>query len=412
MAKHSSIVGGSTVGRLIACPASFQSTIALPASANKTSEYAEEGTFGHAVLEHVMRYRMAKPKANMTTIAAKLIGTKFHDRVMTEEHFRDMIAPAISSLEELEAEYGGGFTVIAVELSAIFPGVIGAHGTIDLVLQSKTHVLHVDWKFGAGVPVLASYGEGKDMRINDQLMFYLTGCKAKMPSIYKGRQMAVAIIQPRADVMLSYCTVFQRDINQFKKQVTAAVDAALSHGPPRTKGEWCRFAPCKLTCPLWTGPLLDLSFLKVPTASTLPAPKVTPYGEYLSNAKTLVDMLAMYTKEINDQLHAYLEDGGIVPGWRLKAKVKQRQWVDEEVVVKELYALGFTNDQVWQRKLQTFASVDATARRLKVTIPDELRVAPPTNETTIATTDDPAPVVDRMQLTDKLRASLKRLTQG
>ena len=46
-------------------------------------------------------------------------------------------------------------------------------------------------------------------------------------------------------------------------------------------------------------------------------------------AKHLVDMLTLYKKEVDEQLHAYLEDGGKVPGWRLKAKVKQRQWIDE-----------------------------------------------------------------------------------
>ena len=55
----------------------------------------------------------------------------------------------------------------------------------------------------------------------------------------------------------------------------------------------------------------------------------------------LVDSLAMLKKEIDEQMHSYLEAGGVIPGWRLKAKAKQRQWVDPDVVNNELTKLGF-----------------------------------------------------------------------
>jgi hypothetical protein len=134
------------------------------------------------------------------------------------------------------------------------------------------------------------------------------------------------------------------------------------------------------------------------------------YGQYLAKAKAFVDVLAMYTKEVNDQLHSYLEAGGEVPGWRLKAKVKQRQWVAPEIVSRELLKLGFTADQIWADKLETFQSTDATAKRLGVKIPDELRVAPPSTETTIAPTNDPAPVVDRRLAQLEFSTALKKLT--
>jgi hypothetical protein len=123
--------------------------------------------------------------------------------------------------------------------------------------------------------------------------------------------------------------------------------------------------------------------------------------------------LALLKAEIDEQLHAYLEGGGMVPGWRLKAKVKQRKWIaDAQGVAEELANLGFKPDDIWQPPvLQTFKVADAAAKRLGVTIPDYLRVAPPTNETTIATTDDPAPVIERALLLDQFRASLRLVQQ-
>jgi hypothetical protein len=120
-------------------------------------------------------------------------------------------------------------------------------------------------------------------------------------------------------------------------------------------------------------------------------------------------MLAMYSKEVNEQLHSFLEDGGLVPGWRLKDKVKNRQWVDEDTVERALFHLGFGENEIWQKKLQTFQSADATAKRLGVEIPEHLRIAPPTTETTVCRTDDPAPPVERRVAIEEFASALKRL---
>jgi hypothetical protein len=224
--------------------------------------------------------------------------------------------------------------------------------------------------------------------------------------------MVVAIVQPRSDTPLSYTPVDRYDLKQFTEDLHAAVINAMSRDPVRARGEHCRFAPCKIACPLWTGPLLDLAALKPTPRATPSSSRTTPYyGEYLARAKALLDSAAMLKKDVDEQLHAYLASGGKVPGWRLKAKTKARQWVDETTVHDRLKALGFAEYEIWApRKLATFTAADAKAKALGVAIPDDLRVAPPTNETTIATTDDPAPVVEPQLLVDQFRAALKQLT--
>ena len=57
----------------------------------------------------------------------------------------------------------------------------------------------------------------------------------------------------------------------------------------------------------------------------------------------------------------------------------------------------------------TFAKAEATAKRLGVKIPDHLRVAPATNETTVTRSDDPAPAVNRTLAIDQFRAALAHL---
>jgi hypothetical protein len=414
MAKHSSIVGGSNAGRLLNCPASHQAILALPPSVNISSEYAEEGTAMHAVMDALMRARSQGIKpAELRNVARSWVTREFHDRKLTFEHIDTMVVPALNALGDLEAYYGGGFSVIGVELRVRFPGLPGAFGTLDLMLQSQTHLLHVDWKFGAGVGVSALYpaADGVGEIVNPQLMFYLASARNTFRKSYSRKTMVVAIIQPRGVEPLTHTTVVPREVKMFVEDIHAAVLAAIDRDPPRIRGEHCRFAPCKLTCPHWTGPLLDLSALGAapPKAIVRESTVVTAYGHYLAKAKLLVDSLVMLKAEIDEQMHAYLEAGGTIPGWRLKAKAKQRQWVDMETVADALEELGFAEPDIWQEKLQTFQHVDAVAKRMGVTIPEHLRVAPPTNETTIARTDDPAPVVEPHVAVEQFRAALAQL---
>lgn len=415
--SHSTLVGGSTAGRLIACPASFASTLALPPSTEIASSYAEEGTFGHAVMQALMLHRKANAKtctaAQLTRVARGWVGRTFHDRELTHAHIDELIEPALQALQDLEQANGGGFIVGAVEAQVKFPKIPYAFGTADLILTSDKVVLMADWKFGAGVPVAASYIDAEGyLTPNSQLMFYMCAAKATLPKLFKGRRLhVVAIIQPRADAPLTSVGLLPQDYRHFIEQLTEAVEAAIAPGAKRAKGEHCRWAPCKMTCPLWTGALLDISLIK-PIAPAAATGEVTAYGKYLADAKLLADMAVMFKKEIDDQMHAYLEAGGLIPGWRLKLKAKQRQWIDEASVAKILGKLGFKTDQIYRPKLVTFESADRTAKALGVKIPDELRVAPATNETTIATVDDPAPIVERGLVIEQFRASLGHLLKG
>jgi hypothetical protein len=410
--KHSTIVGGSTAGRLLACPGSYQATLALPPSAEISSEYAEEGTFAHACMDVLMKHRMAHGSYTRVADVDKLLGMFIHDREVTQAHTDDMILPALIALTELEAIYGDGFKVLAVELRVRFPDIPAAFGTMDLVLGNKDTVLHVDWKFGQGVPVKAVYTDPAGDVVNPQLLFYNAASKHSARHLYRGRpNLVAAIIQPRTDEPLTHTIVTPKELKWFREDLVNAVTKAIDYDPPRHKGEHCRWAPCKATCPLWTAPLLEM--VQLPGRETFDvstSAEVTPYGEYLAKAKVLADMAAQFKKEIDEQLHSYLEAGGVVPGWRLKAKVKQRQWVDEGTVLSELQALGFEFGDICGYKLKTFAETDKTAKKLGVKIPDHLRVAPPTNETTVTTTDDPAPVVMKPLAIEQFRAALAAVT--
>ena len=219
-------------------------------------------------------------------------------------------------------------------------------------MNSGRIILHVDWKFGQGVPVKAEYEVEGGTIINPQLMFYAAAAMHTLPRLYKGARgpaLAVAIIQPRTDAPLTHTTITRKEVAWFVEDLEGAVIKAVGRNPERAKGEHCRWAPCKVNCPLWTAPMLQLAALEDIKRDELVSREITDYAKFLAHAKTLVDIAAQYKKEIDDQLHAYLEDGGTVPGWRLKKKAKQRQWIDEDTVVKELCNQGLELADIYCR---------------------------------------------------------------
>jgi hypothetical protein len=401
MAKHSSIVGGSNAGRLVNCPGSHQAILALPPQLDDLpNEYAAEGTAMHEVMALQMGDRKEDIERGLP------LGETFVDRVLTREHVDTMIQPALDALDELEELYGGGFHVAGIEERVKFPRIPGAFGTCDLILRSNTHVMLIDWKFGSGVGVRAEYRDDDGSWVNPQLLYYLAAALHSKPGLFSKKKIVVAIIQPRSETPLTHTIVTRTEVKYFTDDVEEAVKLAIGRDPPRMRGEWCRFAPCKTHCPLWTGPLVELRALMPVKDGEVPPDR---YGQYLAHAKALVDSAVMFKATIDEQMLLHLQQGGKIPGWRLKHKTKQRQWVGEETVVPALRALGFTDAEIYQRKLATFQQADATAKRRKVEIPENLRVAPPSTEVTLATEGDPAPVVEPHKLIDQFRASLQEL---
>lgn len=417
MSIHSSIVGGSTAARLLNCPGSYHACCQIPPAAEVTSLYAEEGTFAHELMATLMRKRQLAEQRNLPFLPINelqgVLGSHVYDRIVTCEHIDTLVDPALEALIDLESVYlpagAGRFRVLAVEQSVQFPGVPGARGTVDLVLGGGGMLLHVDWKFGAGIGVQAVYKDSAGEVVNAQLMFYLAASIASMPKLYRNPapKLVVAIVQPRSDPPFTHTVVARREVKTFREDIEQAIIMALRPDAVRVKGDHCRFAPCRAACPLWTGPLIDLTAIGI--APRQPAAReVTPYAVYLARAKALLDDVVELKRAIDEQLHAYLENGGMVPGWKLKLKIKQRQWTLD--AGPRLIELGFSHDEVYRMEMVTFAAAERAAKRLGVPIPDDIRVAPITRETTLATADDPAPAVERTVLMHQFRAALAAVT--
>jgi hypothetical protein len=350
--------------------------------------------------------------------ARELKGEYFYDRELTETHLVDSIIPALETLDELQQIYlsGGPFRVVANELRVRFPGVPGAFGTSDLLIANTEYVIMVDWKFGMGVPVKAVYHDPRGDLVNPQLLFYFAGALNTLPAkIFAKKRFVVAIIQPRVEEKLTHTIITRAEIRYFIEDIDTAIVASLAKNPTPTPGDHCRWCPARPICPAHTAALFDIKDLLGEGLPDRPVPADSDdgsYGEFLAKAKTLADMVELYRKGVDEAIHSYLEQGGTVPGWHLKYKTKLRQWVDPAIVVPALERLGFESEDIFQTKLQTFAVADKAAKRLGVKIPEELRVAPSTDETTITNDPTAAKLIDRATVDVEFREALKALRHG
>ena len=116
MAQHSSIVGGSTAKRVIACPGSVKLVQQMPPQ--PSSKYADEGTLLHNAIADVLD-NGAPPASH--------IGTSYQGVTLTDELFEAKLIPALQALDEVDPHKEMVFQVEAVVgFGDALPGVFGS----------------------------------------------------------------------------------------------------------------------------------------------------------------------------------------------------------------------------------------------------------------------------------------------
>lgn len=130
------------------------------------SEFAEEGTAGHALAEHLIKKYM-KIRSNRPT------SDYYTDELV--ESVEDYVSYVVEQLENVKNAYP--MYIAAVEQKVdISSYVADCFGTADMVIASPDKLHIIDLKLGKGVPV---YAEN-----NTQLMIYALGVLETVEPIF------------------------------------------------------------------------------------------------------------------------------------------------------------------------------------------------------------------------------------
>lgn len=358
---HSTVIGGSNAARIINCPASVAAIAALPPALidDKPSSYATEGTACHIAIAHMILNDAPMP------LPGTLVEVKNEGHVeITQELIHDCLQPAWEHYLSL-LERAGPDAEVCVEEQVRFPGVDGAFGTCDLIIKAPSlrATFIRDWKFGAGVPVAATYEHPSfpgELTVNEQLLFYGTAAAFTIPDLFfEDGVVDIGIVQPRVQDERARISIVDDiravDLKVFADVVESALNVAELPDAPRLRGHWCRFAPCRVTCPLWLNPMNGLSLEAVDRpAATQMAP------DYVAAVLAAAPLVEGLIEAAREQARALLEAGTPVPGWKLVPKRANRQWVfDEPTLRKALRKLGLLKASIYEApKLKSPAQIE------------------------------------------------------
>lgn len=406
--RHSDLIGGSTAARVVNCPGSARLIAALPASVDTGSDYATEGTAMHEVIGALIvgKMRLSAIVPGETTVMAD--GQPI---VITQTLFDDCVVPAFQLWESLMPDAEN----YAVEVEAPFPGLGGAFGTCDLGIRHKVgnRTTILDWKFGVGVGVQAVYPDPDDddyERIAEQLLFYAVCLRGQKPQWFPpGVAIDLIIFQPRAqnpDARLTRATVANEDLDAFIKDVFHAIAEAKDAKARMLIGPWCRFAPCRVACPLHAAPLLDLTAI----GEQPPAQPFKLHADVLARVLDMADTVEQVIAEARRQALVRLQEGGEIPGWRLGQARTQRRWgPPEHALLKSLRKLyRLRKAQCYEVKFKSPAQIEKLLPA-KTKVPEELAAAP-LGAATLVRADDPRPSPQPLETLQALLVQSAALT--
>ena len=363
MTNHA-VLSPSSSAKWLSCPAAvaFESLLDVP---DTGSDYADEGTAAHSVLEMILTGDEPKELIGRSIVIDE--GTPDARMLYATKEMVDNAEIAVEYIQRLQAR--NSFHEEKVDFSDIVPH---GSGYSDVILEvyekvapdKRVNTLYViDYKYGKGVKVEAFE--------NSQGMLYALGALNTFDPLFDRdiERVVVVIIQPRMDHIDEYETT-PAALKAWGQEIKPKADLAYKlydsrygeeatleseHFNPTKKGcQWCqgrRLKKCKAHAQAgYSAAVEGFDDLTAEQKTDLPAVEVTDDTlkdpAFLDNA----DLAAIWAKaglfkrfieELGEEIASRINAGQSVPGLRLVATEKPRAWrLDEEETIKALRTSG------------------------------------------------------------------------
>lgn len=364
---HSSVVGGSSAGRVLQCPGSVQLAAKYP---NTETEFAAEGTALHMAMDMIM--------SGVAKNDRDVIGLTFNGYVISEELYAEAVQPVLDDWDKLDTELGG--IDFLSEQRVTFPYIEDAFGTTDIIGAAKDRTLVLDFKFGRGVSVSAED--------NPQLKYYALAAMhspATKAFFADDKPVELFISQPRVndgEPFTRWMTT-TRQLEAYGIELKQAVERGLEPDAPFKMGPYCRFCPAKVGCPLYQNLARNSLALSREQATD-------EIAEWLPQADLLIELGTF----IKNRAHELMEQGASIPGYKLVNKRANRSWKDEEKAIRYFAKIGLPAAERHVKKIVSPAQAESALKKagLPAQLPDAL-VEKVSSGTTLAPESDNRPAV-------------------
>lgn len=313
-AAHSNL-GASSAERWMNCPGSVAVIDAYEMPQSDEPEYTKEGVAGHEAAADCLARGVD---------TWEITGEKYHDIVIDPDmagaiqQYLDRVRPSIPA----DGFHSFQFFIEA-KLSA--PDIHEKmFGSVDFGAVAKIHDVNNGWPFLDITDLKMGKGIIVEVIDNPQMKYYafmLIHTKFKdLPDDFPVR---LTIVQPRGWSDESHIREWWTTVGAIKAWVVRDLLPAMnSTDTALVAGEWCRFCPAKIACPL-------LESLFRAAAECDPKAIVDLSGPALGLAYGKREAVKFYLKALEGEVYRRNMIGGDVPGTKLVNKRADRIFKDE-----------------------------------------------------------------------------------
>lgn len=284
---------------------------------DEQSPYAEEGSAGHALAEHLIKKHLKKR-------SKRPVSDYYTDELV--EAVDEYVGYCIGQIEAAKQECSD--PVFEVERRTdISRHIEGCFGTADMVIVTDHKIHVIDLKLGKGVMVDAEH--------NEQLMIYGLGILDFYEILYDIETVALTIVQPRLE-HLSTWEISVEDLKKWaKEELEPKARMALAGEGEFRAGDHCRFCKARFTCRARAEEYLKLARMEFAEPALLSDDEI---AEVLLKADTL--------KKWAEEIYAYAQNEAVVnhrqwPGFKLVLGKSNRKYTDENEAAEAAKKAGY-----------------------------------------------------------------------
>ena len=319
----------SAAGRRLNCPPSLTLEEQFQ---DEESEYAAEGSAGHALAEHLIKKHL-KQRSKRPTSAY------YTDELI--EAVDEYASFVISEIEEAKRICND--PVFSVEQRVDASDYVDeCFGTADMVVVTDKVAHIIDLKLGKGVPVYAER--------NPQLMIYGLGILCMAELLYDVETVRLTIFQPRLN-NLSTWDISPDELKTWGEEVLKLRGAMALMGAGEFKaGSWCRFCKARNQCRARAEEFLALAKMEFRQPALLS-------DDEIAEVLKVSDELASWASDV----YAFAQNQAIVhskewDGFKLVEGRSNRKYTSEDEVAEAAAAAGYTD--IYKRSLVAITEME------------------------------------------------------
>lgn len=286
---------------------------------DEESQYAAEGSAGHALAEHLI-------KKHLHLRTKRPVSDYYSDDLM--EAVEDYVAFVIEKIEEAKRECQTPLFSVEqrVDISEYSPDCFG---TADMVIVTDKVAHVIDLKLGRGVEVSAEE--------NPQLMAYGLGVLEMVDMLYDIEVVRLTIFQPRINNFSTW-DITPEALRAWGEEVLKPRSAmALAGAGEFQAGSWCRFCKARNQCRARAEEFLRLAKMEFRQPALLS-------DDEIAEVLKVSDELSKWAADV----YAYAQDQAVIhgkqwKGYKLVEGRSNRKYSSEEEVVQAAQAAGYTD---------------------------------------------------------------------